>query len=96
MPMKKSSGSELVTKGYLDKKLDELEGRISRRVNSQFVDFEEKVGRKIEDSITNAMGKFYERVDTILAQVENARIDREMTTQKLEDLDKRVTKLETS
>jgi hypothetical protein len=42
------------------------------------------------------MGKFYERVDTILAQVENARIDREMTTQKLEDLDKRVTKLETS
>jgi hypothetical protein len=48
MPMKKSSGSELVTKGYLDKKLDELEGRISRRVNSQFVDFEEKVGRKIQ------------------------------------------------
>ena len=80
---KKSAGSDLVTKDYFDMTL-----------NQRFDEFEDRLERKIGESITDAMDKFYTRIDPILAEVENARIDRELTSEQLNDHEKRIKKLE--
>ncbi len=56
---------------------------------------------KVTDIISNAIDKLYTRIDPILSEVVNARVDRDMSTESIEDLrrktkdhEKRITKLE--
>lgn len=74
----------------------DLQG-LELRVELRFDAFE----RKVKDLITTAMDKLYTRIDPILSEVENARVDRVMSTESIENLrrttrdhEKRITKLE--
>ncbi len=78
---KKADGLDLVTKEYLDFTL-----------STRFDDFEEKM--RILFTENNSV--IFTRIDPLLSELEDKRLDREITTQKLEELDARVTKLENS
>lgn len=91
---KKTNGSDLITKDYLDGALNQRFEEFEARIDGRFEEFEGRLDRKIDTSITDAMDKFYTRIDPILAEIENVRIDRELTTEKLNDHEKRIKKLE--
>lgn len=48
----------------------------------------------LDKKLTEFSDKMFTRIDPILAEVENARIDRELTTEKFQKLEKRVDKIE--
>lgn len=80
---RKSAGSDLVTKDYLDETLD-----------IRFTLFKDDILREVKDMFAESISKLYSRIDPILAEIENHRIDREFTTEKLEDHEKRIKKIE--
>lgn len=140
---KKISGSDAITKDYLDEKIDGLKDEftgLKNEVNGlkgklnglkdefnglrsefsglrsefsglkddfsglkseftglrgEFAAFREEIRIEIKETVTSAMDKLYTRIDPILAEVKNARIDRELTSDRLEDHKKRIKKLET-
>lgn len=77
--MKKKSVTNLVTEEYLDVKL---------------ALFRDEIIGEVKDMFTESNSKLYSRIDPILSEIENSRIDRELTTEKLEDHEKRIKKLE--
>lgn len=81
MVNKKSNGSDLVTKDYLSYTLD-----------VKFGEFEEKM----KSFIVENNSAIFSRIDPLLSELENSRIDREYTTEKLEDHEARIKKLEQS
>ena len=87
---KKAEGSNLVTKDHLDERFNEFEGVI----NGRFDEFEDRLKRELGETITNAMDKLYTRIDPLLSELEDRRLDRDITTEQIRNLDKRVTKLE--
>ena len=93
---KKSSGSDTITKDYLDETLDsrltELEDRLDVKLAMQ----KDGITREVRDIITENNSAIFTRIDPILSEVENARIDRELGTEQLRKLEKRVEKLERS
>ena len=88
--MKKKIGpSELATKGDLT--------ALEIRIDLKFDDFE----RKVEDLIKGSTDKILTRIDPVLAEVENTKIDRDLSTEQMEEIrkkikghEKRITKLE--
>lgn len=58
--------TDLVTKGYLDKRFTEFEAVIDGR----FDEFEDRLDKKLDDKLTTAMDKLYTRIDPILIEVE--------------------------
>ena len=90
--MKKKTNSPVVTEEYLDSRLDEFEGVI----NGRFDEFEDRIERKVDETISKSMDKLYTRIDPLLSELENNRLDRDLTTEQLRNLEKRVTKLEST
>lgn len=86
---KNGSGSDVVTKDFF---VDTLHSVLDVRLGM----LKGEITRETREIITENNSIIFERIDPILSEVENARVDRELATHKLEDLDKRVTKLETS
>ena len=77
--MKKKTNSPVVTEEYLDVKLSF---------------FKEEIIGEVKDIIRESNSSLYTRIDPLLSELENNRLDRELTTEQLRNLDKRVTKLE--
>lgn len=63
-------------------------------MKGDFEVFRAEIRDEVKDTITNALDKLYIRIDPLIAEIEDNREDRALTTQQLSDLDKRVTKLE--
>jgi len=87
---KKNSPSDLVTKQYFDEALD-----------IRFSFFKDEVIREMKEIITENNSMFFTRIDPILAEIETARQDREITTDQIQrinlkhdDHERRITKLE--
>lgn len=94
---KKTSGSETITKDHFDRKIGILHsefGDFKAEMRSEFVGFKDEIRREIKETITSVMDKFYSRIDPLLREVEDAREDREITTAKLTNHERRIKKLE--
>jgi polyhydroxyalkanoate synthesis regulator phasin len=81
--MKKVAGSDVVTKDYLNETLDI---RLSL--------FKDQIVDEVRDLISESNSKLYTRIDPLLTELEDRRLDRELTTEQISSLDKRVTALE--
>ncbi len=85
---KKTGGSDVLTKDYLDQALskgfgkfrgvltEEFDTKLTFRLGMQ----KDEILRETKDMITTAHSKLYERIDPLLSEVENARVDRELGT----------------
>lgn len=88
--MTKKAAQEILTQEYLDSRLDRFEDLI----NVKFMDFEQKMDRRMTEIITSTLDKLYRRIDPLLGEIEDNREDRIISTEKLEDHEKRLKKLE--
>jgi BMFP domain-containing protein YqiC len=88
--MKKITNSPVVTEKYLDARFDEFK----TDMQGEFTTFREEIRTEVRETISAAMSKLYTRIDPLLVELEDRRLDREITTEQLRNLDKRVTKLE--
>ena|SRR3989344_4095085 len=94
--------------GAYDKKMDERFGAYDKKMDERFDNYEVRIDlkldsfkREVEDSIQKGIDRVLTRIDPILAEVENAKIDRDLSTEQMEqvkrkvkDHEKRITKLE--
>ncbi len=93
---KNGSGSDVVTKDYLDQTLNRtLDIRLGMQKN--------EIIRETREMITEAHSKLYERIDPLLSEIEDRRLDRELGTEQIRKLgvridgnERRIKKLETS
>ena len=81
--MKKKINSPVVTEEILTLQLGLLKTELKDEIISE-----------VRDMFTESNSKFYTRIDPLLSELENARLDREVTTEKLENHEKRIKKLE--
>lgn len=93
---KKSEGSELLIKDDFRKTLDRRFGEFEARMDSRFDEFEDGLDRKLEEKLTKAMSTLYTRIDPILAEVEDSRVERGLMNEQLDDHEKRIKKLESN
>lgn len=82
--------------GDFNKQVDARFGDFRAELNGKFTEFEYRIQRGVDEAISKAMDKLYTRIDPLLSEIENNRIDSEMTTDKLEDHERRLQKLEHS
>jgi polyhydroxyalkanoate synthesis regulator phasin len=81
--MKKKTNSPVVTEEYLDETL-----------GIRFGLFEDKIMREVKDMFTQNFSRFYSRIDPLLSELEDRRLDRDFGTEQIANLEVRVTKLE--
>lgn len=86
-----------MTKDYLDKTLDRSFAEADYRIDEKI----ENLKYEIKEQLRDQLSTFMTRIDPILIEVENSRIDRELTTAGIEKLkisakdhEKRIKKLE--
>ena len=73
----------------IDKRLDRVDVNMAG-IKQELVSFEERMERVI----TNSANKLYTRIDPLLTELENARLDHEFSTQKDSEFEVRIEKLE--
>lgn len=70
--MKKKDGKdEPIAKDYLEKKFENLELHLDLKTD----DARRELKHELEETISKAMDRFYTRIDPILIEVENSRVD---------------------
>ena len=86
--MKKKSADNLVTEEYLDVKLSL---------------FKDEIINEVKDIVTESTSKLYTRIDPLLSELEDRRLDRELSTVQLQEIkgqadnhELRIKKLETN
>lgn len=99
--MKKKTTDNLVTEGYLDKKLAVQEKHLDKKlaVQEEYIDVKlslqkDEILGAVKDMFTESNSKLYTRIDPLLAEIDDNRVDRAITTEKLENHEKRLKKLE--
>ena len=97
--MKKKTNSPVVTEDYLNSRLEDFEGVIK----GEFAIFRKDMREEVDGTITSAMSKLYTRIDPLLVELEDRRLDREIGTEQVQKLkgqvgnhETRIKKLETN
>ena len=73
----------------IDQRFDRVDSQIAD-IKLEFVKFEERM----ENVISNSANKLYTRIDPLLKELEDKRLDRELSTQKSREIEMRIEKLE--
>jgi hypothetical protein len=82
--------------GKMNGRFDDFEGKMNGRfdefegiMNGRFDEFEGRIERKVDETISKSMNQLYTRIDPLLSEIENNRIDRVLTTDQLQTLKRR-------
>lgn len=71
---------------------DEFDTKLNFRLSMQ----KDEILREVKEIVTENNSAIFTRIDPLLSELEDRRLDRELGTEKLRELDGRVTKLERS
>lgn len=92
--MTHQSSKDPVTQEYLDRALD-------KKLESELAIFETKIDMKIDnlkrelsDLFVDQIDNLVTRIDPLLSELEDSRLDREISTEQMQNHEKRITKIE--